>query len=145
MESGHILRGQVTVSRYAAHGYWAPDQITLTDAQGNDRHESQTDFGWKLHIDNPLADDEPPMYVKNSALLSLSEGMENGRSYQVLTARWKLFEESGIENVHAVVNDDTPETYSRHAAAWGSYEERNRGGDRAPGHSRLPFPAAPTR
>ena len=123
VESGHILRGQVTVSRYAAHGYWAPDQITLTDAQGNDRHESQTDFGWKLHIDNPLADDEPPMYVKNSARLSLSEGMENGRSYQVLTARWELFEESGIENIHAVVNDDTPETYSRHAAAWGRYEE----------------------
>ena len=60
-ESGHILRGQTELSRYAAHGYWAPDQITLPDAQGNERHESQTDFGWKLYVDNPLADDEPPV------------------------------------------------------------------------------------
>ena len=111
------------MSKYAAHGYWAPDSITLTDAHGNERHESQTDFGWKLYLDNPLADDEPPTYVKDSARLSLSEAMQNGRSYQVLTARWQLFEESGIEAVWAIVNDDTPETYSRHAANWGSYEE----------------------
>ena len=29
VESGHILRGEATVSRYAAHGFWAPDQISL--------------------------------------------------------------------------------------------------------------------
>ena len=112
-ESGHILRGQIELSRYAALGYWAPDQISLTDAQGNERHESQADFGWKLYVDNPLADDEPPVYVKDSARLALSQAMEAGRSYQVITAKWEYFEESGMEVVWATLNDNEPETYSR--------------------------------
>ena len=57
VDAGHILRGEEALSRYAATGYWAPDTITLSDAQGNERHQSQTDFGWKLYINNPLADD----------------------------------------------------------------------------------------
>ncbi len=92
INAGHILRGRHTLSKYAAHGYWGPDQITLRDAQGNERHESQTDFGWKLYVDNPLADDEPPVYIKNSMRLSLSEAEENGRPYQIVTARWKLLQ-----------------------------------------------------
>ena len=123
-ESGHILRGQIELSRYAAHGYWAPDQITLTDAQGNERHESQTDFGWKLYLDNPLADYEAPVYIENSMRLSLSEAMENGRRYQILTARWKLFEENGIKGVLAQANDGIPETYSRRSEAWGDFDSQ---------------------
>ena len=107
-ESGHILRGQIELSRYAALEYWSPDQITLSDAHGNERHESQTDFGWKLYIDNPLADDEPPIYIKDSARLSLSQAMEAGRSYQVITAKWEYFEESGMRVVWAMVNDNEP-------------------------------------
>ena len=71
--SGHVFRGTKTLSRYAVNGYWAPDSISLRDAQGNERHGSQTDFGWKLYIDNPLADCEPPQYVPNSMRLSLSK------------------------------------------------------------------------
>ena len=97
--SGHILRGQATLSRYAANGYWGPDAIRIWDAQGNERHESQIDFGWKLYIDNPLADCEAPVYVKNSMRLSLSEATtEAGRAYQVVTAHWKFIEKNGIRN-----------------------------------------------
>ena len=113
VSAGHIFRGHYTLSKYAADGYWAPDQITLRDAQGNERHESQTDFGWKLYIDNPLADDEAPVYIKNSMRLSLSEGAEAGRPYQIVTARWKLFEENGVNYVHASMNDPSLATYSR--------------------------------
>ena len=113
VSAGHILRGHYTLSKHAADGYWAPDQITLRDAQGNERHEAQTDFGWKLHIDNPLADDEAPVYVKNSMRLSLSEGAEAGRLYQIVTARWKLFEKNGVNYVHALMNDPSLATYSR--------------------------------
>ena len=87
------MRGTKTLSKYAAYGYWGPDQITLKDAQRNERHESQTDFGWKLYVNNPLADDEPPAYVKNSMQLSLSQANEDGRPFQILTATWTLFEE----------------------------------------------------
>ncbi len=112
--SGHILRGQVKLSKYAANGYWAPDQIRIWDAQRNERLTAQTDFGWKLHIDNPLADCEPPQYVKNSMRLSLSEATtENGEAYQIVTARWKLFDKNDIKNVYAEMNDSHRETYSR--------------------------------
>ena len=121
-ESGHILRGQTELSRYAAQGYWAADKITLPDAQGNERHESQTDFGWQLYLDNPLADDEAPVYIENSMRLSLSEAMENERRYQILTARWKLFEENGINRVMARVNDDISRTYSRNS--WGDFDSQ---------------------
>lgn len=120
--SGYVLRGQKTISKHAANGYWRVDQITLRDAQGNERHESQTDFGWKLYLDNPLADDEAPIYVKNSMKLSLSEAFEDNRSYQVITARWKLIEENGIKGVSAQLNDANPKTYSRRSENWGRYD-----------------------
>ena len=119
--SGHILRGQATLSRYAANGYWAPDAIRIWDAQGNERHESQIDYGWKLYINNPLADCEAPIYVKNSMRLSLSEATtETGRAYQVVTAHWKFIEKNGIKGVYAQMNDQSRKTYSRRAS-WGEH------------------------
>ena len=122
VESGHILRGQETLSKHTAHGYWAPDQITLSDAQGNERHESQTDFGWKLYIDNPLADDEPPVYVPGSARLSLSQ-VDADRPYQVVTAQWTYFEETVLKSALAWLNDGAPGTYSRRAEEYGTGTE----------------------
>ena len=111
--SGHILRGQATLSKYAANGYWGPDAIQIWDANGNERHGGQTDFGWKLYIDNPLADCEPPEYVKNSMQLSLSTATTTeGRPYQIVTASWKVIEKSGIEFVAAALNDNLRETHS---------------------------------
>jgi len=123
---GHTFRGYATLSRYAANGYWRPDQITLKDAVSNQRHESQIDFGWKLYIDNPLADCEPPVYVEKSMRLSLSEATtEEGRAYQVVTARWKLLEDNGIKGVYARMNDENRETYSRRGN-WGEYNPETR-------------------
>ncbi len=120
--SGHILRGEATLSKYAANGYWQPDQIRIWDAQRNERLASPTiNFGWKLYIDNPLADCEPPIYVKNSMRLSLSDATtEEGRSYQIVTARWQLIEKNGIQGVYAQLNDLNRETYSRRES-WGEY------------------------
>lgn len=122
VDAGHILRGHKTLSRYAANGYWGPDSITLRDAQGNERHESQTDFGWKLYVNNPLADSEAPIYIRNSARLSLSDATtRDGRDYQIVTARWKLLEENGIKGVYARMNDESRDTYSRRED-WGEYD-----------------------
>ena len=118
--SGHILRGQATLSRYAANGYWQPDAIRIMDAQGNERHESQVDYGWKLYVDNPLADYEAPVYVPNSMRLILSEATEEGRAYQIVTAHWKFVEKNGITGVYARMNDENRETYSR-SESWGEY------------------------
>lgn len=119
--SGHILRGQTTLSKYAADGYWRPDQIRIWDAQGNERLTSQNDWGWKLYLNNPLADCEPPVYIKDSMRLSLSDATtENGRPYQIVTARWQLTEKNGIKGVYAQLNDLNRETYSRRES-WGEY------------------------
>ena len=121
VNSGHILRGQAKLSRYAANGYWQPDAIRIWDAQGNERHESQVDYGWKLYVDNPLADCEPPVYVQNSMRLTLSEATtEEGRAYQIVTAHWKLIEKNGIKGVYARMNDENRETYSRRES-WGEF------------------------
>ena len=119
IDAGHILRGTKTISKHLAHGYWAPDQITLKDAQGNERHGSQTDFGWKLYVNNPLADDTPPAYVKNSMRLSLSESTEVGRPIQILTAHCRIFEEIGVDQIYATLNDSNSETYSKWMTKWG--------------------------
>ena len=125
--SGHILRGQAKLSRYAANGYWAPDAIRIWDAQGNERHGSQTDFGWKLYIDNPLADCEPPEYVPNSMTLSLSKATtSDGKPYQIVTASWEVVEESGIKHVSAALNDDLRETHSIYRQfEYGSYDSES--------------------
>ena len=133
---GHILRGQVKLSKYAANGYYVPDHIQISDAQGNTRHSSRgLDFGWKLYIDNPLAstDITPPEYVPNSARFSLSDATteegrayqqhadnlkgpqrttEEGRAYQVLTLHCKFVEKNEITSVYVRINDENPESYS---------------------------------
>lgn len=127
VDSGHILRGQATLSRYAADGYWTPDAIKIWDAQGNERHSGQTDFGWKLYIDNPLADCEPPVYVKNSMTLSLSRATTSeGKPYQIVTASWKVIEKTGIEFVYAALNDDLRETHSIYRQTeYGGYDSKS--------------------
>ncbi len=123
VDASHLLRGEKTISRYAAHGYWGPDAITLGDSQGNERHQSQVDFGWKLYMNNPLADDEAPIYVKNSMKLSLSDSMEDGKRYQIITARWQILEENDVVGVLARANDVNDETYSRRSEKWGTYNK----------------------
>lgn len=124
--AGHILRGQATLSKYAADGYWNPDQIRIWDAQGNERLASQTDYGWQLHIDNPLADCEPPVYVKNSMTLSLSKATTpDGKPYQIVTASWEVIEKTGIQFVYAALNDDLRETHSIYRQSeYGGYDSK---------------------
>ena len=118
----NILQANFTLSRYAANGYWAPDTIRISDPQRNDRHESQSDYGWKLYIDNPLADCDPPQYVPNSMRLSLSNANENGKPYQIVTATWNLIEKNGVDGIYAQLNDATNETYSRRLTDWGEFK-----------------------
>ena len=128
--AGHILRGHATLSKYAATGYWRPDQIRIWDAHRNERLAAPTiDFGWKLYIDNPLADCEPPKYVPNSMRLTLSDATTAaGRAYQIVTARWKVVEKNGISGVYAGINDENAETYSRSIVEeWGTYTQEKDG------------------
>lgn len=121
--AGHILRSYpIILSKYAAQGYWSPDRISIRDGNNNQRHNGIADFGWSLYIDNPMADCDPPQYVPNTMKLSLSQGDENGRPYQIVTAKWKLIEASGIKDICANLNDKDNDTYSRFD--YGHYNEQ---------------------
>lgn len=125
--SGHILRGEATLSKYAADGYWRPDQIQIRDVHGNERLAAPTlDFGWKLYIDNPLADCQPPVYVKNSMALSLSRAAtSDGKPYQIVTASWQVIEKTGIKHVFAALNDNLRETHSIYRQSeYGGYDSK---------------------
>lgn len=86
------LVGTTTVDRRAAAGYWAPTQITLADLAGNERHQRDFDFGWKLFLRNDSEDWEPPEYVPRSAELAVGRGMVQGRSVQTLEIGWGVTE-----------------------------------------------------
>ena len=111
---GNILRSSpVTLSREAAQGFWSTDQISITDANGNKRFVGQNDIGWKLYIDNPLADCLPPEYVPNSVHLSLLDALTPfGEPYQVLHVLWQVIEVNELSNVSVALNDSDTNTYS---------------------------------
>ncbi len=115
IDASHVLQSHpVTLSRYAAAGYWAPDTIQVGDRHKNERYSSQTDFGWKLYIDNPLADCDPPKYVPNSLRLSVSEEKtDRGERYQIVEARWYAIDQNRIKHCRVRMNDEHPDTYSR--------------------------------
>ena len=73
VHKSYIFRGTTTLSKHQKQGYYTPHQISFEDDNGNQRHQSENDFGWQLHLDNPLEDLHPPEYVPNSAKLSLSK------------------------------------------------------------------------
>ena len=119
--TGHVLRGRTTLPRYSAQGYWRQNGFAIYDPHGSARYSGLADFGWRLYIDNPLEDCEPPVYVKNSMRLTLSEATtEAGRAYQIVTAHWKLIEKNGVKGDYARMNDENRETYSRREN-WGKY------------------------
>ena len=119
VEASHVLKGELRLSKYAPNGYWTPDQINVGDANKNERYSSQVDFGWKLYIDNPLADCEPPQYVPNSLRLSLSESQTHrGERFQVVTARWKVIEDIGLISCGISLNDENSQTYSLYGGGY---------------------------
>ena len=115
VHKGYIFRGTTTLSKHRKQGYYTPRQISFEDDNGNERHQSENDFGWQLYLDNPLEDLRPPEYVPNSAKLSLSQAVTGkGEPYQIITATWLAKDDLGIAGyLAATLNDTFIGTYSR--------------------------------
>ena len=122
--SGMVLKGGFTLDRHAKAGYWAPDNIWLTDAHGNERLEGSEDFGWQLHIDNPLEDVTPPQYVSDTAALRISTTTREGQEVQIIHATWEVEEDKAMGNCYASLNDTIHETYREEA--YGDYDATRR-------------------
>jgi len=61
-----ILRGEMSLSKFAKSGYWIIPQMTIGDVNGNMRLENNSTYGVKCFVNNPLEDVTPPLYVQKS-------------------------------------------------------------------------------
>ena len=61
-----ILRGEITLSKFAKSGYWIIPQMTIGDLQGNMRLENNSTYGVKCFVNNPLEDVTAPLYIQKS-------------------------------------------------------------------------------
>jgi hypothetical protein len=61
-----ILRGEMSLSKFAKSGYWIIPQMTIGDLQGNMRLENNSTYGVKCFVNNPLEDVLAPLYIQKS-------------------------------------------------------------------------------
>lgn len=64
-----ILRGEMTLSKYAKSGYWIVPQLVIGDRNGNMRLENNTTYGLKCFVNNPMEDVVAPLYKQNTLKL----------------------------------------------------------------------------
>jgi hypothetical protein len=123
--SGAVLRGQITISKYAKSGAWRPDQIVVTDKVGNQRLSGVNDYGWKLVLDNPMEDLTAPAFVPGSLTVErfddvVSEGGVD-RPIQRVEVRWRYVENRQMQNVYAKLSNPAA-LYSYPLEAYGSFD-----------------------
>jgi hypothetical protein len=108
-QTGAVLRGSITISKYAKSGDWRPDQIVVTDNVGNQRLEGVHDYGWKLYVENPMEDVTPPQYVPGSLTLQKFDDTvtEAGVTHPVqrIEVRWRYVEDRVMRRVYAKLNN----------------------------------------
>lgn len=92
VDASQTLQGRIILSKYAKGGFWFTDQISIWDEVRNERHSGVDDFGWKLYLDNPLEDVQPPQYVKDSITTMIEDGTREGNPVQVLKIEWQVEE-----------------------------------------------------
>ena len=93
-----ILSGTFTMSKHAKAGLWQPQQISISDTAGNQRFAGVHDFGWRLHLDNPLEDVAEPQYVDGSLTLSVFESSLEGHAVQYIRVTFLLIEDQEMDD-----------------------------------------------
>jgi len=122
---GSVLRGQITISKYAKSGFWHTNQIQVTDKVGNKRFEGQNDFGWKFYINNSKEDTILPEYVENTLNLSTKiDNVEYKRPVQILTVSWKVNENQEMSKCFSRIGHEDKESYSMDS--WGKFYKKNK-------------------
>jgi len=103
-----LLRGEITITKFAKNGYWTVNQIMLSDAVGNKRYENNNTFGLKIFINNPLEDLLPAKYKEGTLSLSLGNSKFSsfatyetidGKNYQYVQAKFDVVEKNAISYI----------------------------------------------
>ena len=120
--SGHVLRGSLELSRYVKSGFWFPVQMITTDAVGNERFERGADFGWRMFVESPLEDTDPPGYVAGSLTVEVEDAPGGGHT---VVARWSVDEDADMaENTRACTTALSllDSTEGRSLTTYGTYD-----------------------
>ncbi len=123
--TGTVLWSTFTMSKHVKSGYWIPSQVKIGDEHGNQRFQSSNDFGWQMYLNNSLEDLTAPQYVANTASLTKTTAMREGREIQIVHARWQVDEDVAMRDkapCYAAINDELLSTYS--FQEYGTYDER---------------------
>jgi hypothetical protein len=103
-----LLRGEITITKFAKNGYWTVNQIMLSDAVGNKRYENNNTFGLKIFINNPQEDLLPAKYKESTLSLSLGKSKFSsfatyetidGKNYQYVQAKFDVVEKNAISYI----------------------------------------------
>mgnify|MGYP001164877303 FL=1 len=124
------LQGSVTLSKYAAQGYWQSASLSTTDNAGNQRFSSGgDDYGWRMFVNNPMEDLTAPEYIANSISLSKTTREVENQTVDVIVGKWQIDEPNPKENqgCFGALNDENETTYSIQ-----KYSPQNYSGDYQP-------------
>jgi hypothetical protein len=100
-----LLRGEISITKFAKNGYWTVNQIMVADAVGNKRYENNNTFGLKIFINNPLEDLLPAKYKQGSLSLSLGRSKfssfapyetVDGKDHQFIQSKFDIVEKNAI-------------------------------------------------
>lgn len=103
-----LLRGEISITKFAKNGYWTVNQIMIADAVGNKRYENNNTFGLKIFINNPLEDLLPAKYKEGTLNLSLGNSKfssfatyetSSGNNYQFVQAKFDVVEKNAISYI----------------------------------------------
>ncbi len=120
-ETGHILAGEFTLSKYCKSGYWKAGDISTYDEHMNARYEGNNDFVWNMYINNPLEDIESPVYDDSSLEYNVTKIEIDGHQAQNLAVSFKATDNINIKDCVARLTS-TKSNYSFNDK-WGTYDE----------------------
>jgi len=117
---GFKFRKRFTLSKHAASGSWAPDQIRVADRTGNYRYQDKGTFGWKLDINNPLEDLTAPIIDKDSVEIRELDASESQNGQRQLEVSYLFSDDNlGIRSVYTRLHTPTGvnwDTYGRYTS-----------------------------
>ncbi|MDE6417366.1 MAG: Ig-like domain-containing protein [Duncaniella sp.] len=97
-ETGHKLRGSVTISKYSKSGHWTAGDIVISDNQGYQRFEGQNDCVFDLYVNNSLEDTEAPVYG-GDLKYTITDTIIEGHNARNLEVRFKASDNIGFQRI----------------------------------------------
>ena len=98
-----VFQGTLVLRRFVRKGYWRMPNISILDAAGRERYESSLLYGFQCYLDNPLEDIIPPRVQRGTPSLTLTNGTISGHPVQIVTAKFTVIENTGIEYYFAAL------------------------------------------